>query len=350
MNEPASLGEKIGQMLLIGFRGCEIRSTDPIARDIAERNLGGVVLFDQEMSDTTLRLRNIKSVDQVRALTGSLQQRAGTPLIIAIDQEGGRVNRLKADYGFPPSISHEELGAINDPQQTFAQAEITARTLVEVGVNLNLAPVVDLDAGENNPIIKGKKRSFSSDPLIVARHAVEYCRAHHKRGVMTCAKHFPGHGSARADTHLGLVDVTQYWTEQELIPFQKLIEAGECDTIMTAHIFNAKLDPDRPATLSRQIVQGILRERLGFDGVVVSDDMEMKAIAGHYGLEEALRRGIEAGVDVLCFGNNMNFDAHIGEKVAGIIERLVESGTISEARIDQSFQRIQKLKQRYLAS
>jgi len=149
---------------------------------------------------------------------------------------------------------------------------------------------------------------------------------------------------------LGLVDVTQYWTEKELIPFQRLIEGGECDTIMTAHIFNARLDPDYPATLSRPILEGILRQRLGFEGVVISDDMEMKAISSHYGLEESVRRGIEAGLDVLCFGNNMNFDPNIGEKIAGIIQRLIETGVVKEARIDQSYQRIQKLKQRYLPS
>jgi len=346
MNQPLTLREKIGQMLLIGFRGCEIRASDPIARDIADRNLGGVILFDQEMADTSLPVRNIKSPDQVRALAGSLQRGARTPLWIAIDQEGGRVNRLKSAYGFPESISHEELGAINDLKETFAQAEKTARTLADLGINLNLAPVVDLDAGPDNPIIKGKKRSFSSDPEIVACHALEFCRAHHKHGVMTCAKHFPGHGSARGDTHLGLVDVTEYWTEPELIPFQRLIATGGCDTIMTAHVFNSRLDAERPATLSRAILQGILRQRLGFDGVVLSDDMEMKAIAGHYGLEQAVQYGIEAGLDVLCFGNNMNFDANIGEKAAGIIERLVASGKITEARIDQSFQRIQKLKHR----
>jgi beta-N-acetylhexosaminidase len=350
MNPPATLREKIGQMLLIGFRGCEIGRGEPIARDIAERNLGGVILFDQEMADTSLPVRNIQSPDQVRALAASLQRRARTPLWIAIDQEGGRVNRLKAGYGFPESISHEELGALNDPKETFAQAEKTARTLADLGINLNLAPVVDLDAAADNPIIKGKKRSFSSDPEIAARHALEFCRAHHQHGVMTCAKHFPGHGSARGDTHLGLVDVTDYWMEKELIPFQRLIEAGECDAIMTAHVFNARLDAERPATLSRAILQGILRQRLGFDGVVLSDDMEMKAIASHYGLEQAVQYGIEAGLDVLCFGNNMNFDANIGEKAAGIILRLVEAGKIQEARIEESSQRIQKLKQRYFPS
>ncbi|HZM04394.1 MAG TPA: glycoside hydrolase family 3 N-terminal domain-containing protein, partial [Candidatus Saccharimonadales bacterium] len=254
---------------------------------------------------------------------------------------------LKAEYGFPPSISHEELGALNDPAQTFAHAETTARTLAGLRINFNLAPVVDLDAAPDNPIIKGKKRSFSPDPEMVARHALAFCQAHHQNGILTCAKHFPGHGSARGDTHLGLVDVTEGWTDRELIPFQRLIEAGECHAIMTAHVFNARLDSERPATLSPSILQEILRQRLGFEGVVLSDDMEMKAISGHYGLEQAVQYGIEAGLDVLCFGNNMNFDPHIVAKAAGIILRLVTTGKISEDRIDQSFQRIQKLKQKF---
>jgi beta-N-acetylhexosaminidase len=349
MNQAVSLREKVGQMLLIGFRGCAIAPNDPIAQDVSTRNLGGVILFDQEMANPSLKGRNIQSPQQVKSLVASLKNGVTTPLLVAIDQEGGRVNRLKPAYGFPESISHEELGAINDPAQTFAHAEKTAQTLADLGINFNLAPVVDLDAAPDNPIIKGKKRSFSADPEIVARHAIEFCRAHHKHRVMTCAKHFPGHGSARGDTHLGLVNVTEYWTERELIPFQRLIEAGECDAIMTAHVFNARLDPARPATLSRAVLQGILRERLGFGGVVLSDDMEMKAIASHYGLEQAVQFGLEAGLDVLCFGNNMNFDANIGEKAAGIILRLVESNKISEARIDESYQRIQKLKRRWLA-
>jgi len=341
----STLQEKVGQMLLIGFRGLEIKGSDPVVRDLERCQIGGIVLFDKEMADTALAARNIQSPAQVKALVESLKKMAQGPLLVAIDQEGGRVNRLKAEYGFPESISHEELGTMNDPAVTFAHAEKTARTLAEAGINFNLAPVVDLDANENNPIIKGKRRSFSADPETVALHALEFCRAHHKHGILTCAKHFPGHGSARADTHLGLVDVTPYWTERELIPFQRLMEAKACDAIMTAHVFNAHLDKDRPATLSSAVLQGILRRRLAYDGVVLSDDMEMKAIADHYGLEQAMQYGIEAGLDMLCFGNNMNFDADIGEKTAGIILRLVESGKISESRIDESFQRIQQMKQ-----
>lgn len=345
LNSNFTLAEKIGQMLLVGFRGYEVAAEAPVAQDASQRNLGGVVFFDQEMTDLKLQGRNVKSPAQLKALSQSLQRFAKTPLFISIDQEGGRVNRLKSIYGFPETISHEELGKKNDPVFTFSHAEMIAKTLAEIGINLNLAPVVDLDANPDNPIIKGKKRSFHSDPEIVAQHAIEFAKAHRKHGVLICPKHFPGHGSAMGDTHLGLVDVTKTWSERELIPFQRLIESGLCELMMTAHVFNANLDAERPATLSKKILQGMLRDKLGYRGIIVSDDMEMKAISAQYGLENAIQFAIDAGIDLLCFGNNMSYDENIGERVLGIIFRLVESGKISEARIDESFQRIMKLKE-----
>jgi len=341
-----TLQDKIGQMVLAGFRGLEIRPTDPIYQDLRTRNLGAVILFDQDVGDPTLPWRNVQSPAQVRDLVAALHRAAPTRLLVAIDQEGGRVNRLKPTYGFPETLSHEELGARNDPAFTFRHAELIAQTLASLGINLNLAPVVDLDANPHNPIIKGKRRSFHADPDLVATHALEYARAHRRHGVLTCPKHFPGHGSAMGDTHLGLVDVTRTWSDRELIPFRRMIEAGLAELIMTAHVFNARLDPDHPATLSRRVLHGLLRERLGYQGLILSDDMEMKAITSRYGLENAIRLGIEAGLDVLCFGNNLTHDAHIGEKVTGIIRRLVESGQLTEARIDESYRRILSLKER----
>ena len=336
----------IAQLLIVGFRGARPADCALIARDVHEHGVGGIILFDQEMADGTAARRNIESPAQVRDLIAFLQAQAATPLLVSIDQEGGRVNRLKAEYGFPESVSQEELGRRDDPAETFRRASITAETLASVGLNLNLAPVVDLDANPDNPIIKGKKRSFSADPETVARHALEFARAHRARGVACCAKHFPGHGSARGDTHLGLVDVTDTWHERELVPFQRLIEAGACDAIMSAHVFNAKLDPERPATLSRRVINGLLRGRLRFDGVVLSDDMEMKAIADHYGLETAAPAALEAGIDVLCFGNNMNYDPDIAPKAIAILERAIAGGKLSAARIEQSYQRVLALKRR----
>jgi len=331
-------------MLLAGFRGFQISDADVISSDLNKRNLGGVILFDQEMADTTLCGRNIRSPEQLSSLVQSLRDHAKTPLWVAIDQEGGRVNRLKPTYGFPETLSHEELGRINDPTKTYEHARMIAGTLKNLGINVNLAPVVDLDANPNNPIIKGKRRSFSSDPEVVAQHAMAFAKAHLEVGVLPCAKHFPGHGSAQGDTHRGLVDVTEHWSERELIPFQKLIQSGCCPLVMSAHVFNRNLDEERPATLSSNVLTGILRKRLGFDGVILTDDMEMKAITSQFGLEKAVQYAIEAGADVLCFGNNLSFDAHIVEKAIGIISHLIDSGVLPESRIEESFQRIRKLK------
>ncbi len=341
-----SLREKIGQLLNVGFRGCKPAECALAVRDIREHGIGGVILFDQEMVDGSAGRRNIESPAQVKALLTFLQSHARIPLLTSIDQEGGRVNRLKPAYGFPASISHEELGRIDQPTETFRHAAATAQTLVAAGLNWNLAPVVDLDAHPDNPIIKGKRRSFAADPEAVARHAAEFVRGHRAHGVLTCAKHFPGHGSATGDTHLGLVNVTATWTEKELVPFQRLIAADLCDAIMSAHVFNARLDPERPATLSRAVITGLLREKLGFRGVITSDDMEMKAISSHYGLEKSLPLAIEAGLDVLCFGNNLSYDPDIAPRAIAILERAVQSGRVAEARIDESCARVLALKRK----
>lgn len=345
-----SLAEKIGQLLLVGFRGCTPAECKQAVRDIRETGIGGVILFDQDLTAGTVDggtgRRNIESPEQVRALLAHLQSVAAIPLFTAIDQEGGRVNRLKPVYGFPDTISHEQLGQLDRPVETHRHAEGIARTLAGVGLNLNLAPVVDLDAHPDNPIIKGKGRSFSADPARVARHADAFVRAHRAHGVLTCLKHFPGHGSATGDTHLGLVDVTATWSERELEPFRQLVAAGRCDAIMSAHVFNARLDPAHPATLSRAVITGRLRGQLGFTGVVLSDDLEMKAISAHYGLDESVPAAIEAGIDVLCFGNNLDYDPAIAARAADSLRRAVESGRIPVARIDASCARVLALKQR----
>jgi beta-N-acetylhexosaminidase len=262
---------------------------------------------------------------------------------VAIDQEGGRVNRLKPDYGFPPSVSQEELGRRDRVEETYQQAEQTARTLVAAGINLNLAPVVDLDANAANPIIKGKGRCFSADPVAVTRHAAAVVQAHRAHGVRTCLKHFPGHGSAAGDTHHGLVDVSATWNERELAPFRDLIRDGLADAIMSAHVFHAGLDPHHPATLSPAVLTQLLRRELGFRGVVCSDDMEMGAISSRYGLEESVPAAIEAGVDLLCFGNNQRYDADIAPKAVAILERAVRSGRLTEEKIAASAARIRAL-------
>ena len=344
---PGDLDVKIGQMILAGFRGYTLKDKNPIVADLEDRRLGGVVLFDYDVALGKYK-RNIKSPKQLQELDAELLDTTPIPpLLISVDQEGGKVNRLKPAYGFPPSYSQQYLGTLGDPEFTHECAATSAQTLKSVGINLNLAPVVDLNFNPTNPIIGKYERSFSADPDVVTTHALEVIEAHHEQGVLTTLKHFPGHGSSTGDSHLGFVDVTDTWDPVELEPFGNIIQVGMCDVVMTAHIFNAHLDPDYPATLSHATITGILRDQLGWDGVVISDDMGMGAIADHYGFEEAVGLSVQAGVDILAFANNSAiFDPTIPARAIEVIKGLVEDGVITEERIDASYQRIMSLKER----
>ncbi len=340
-----SLEVKIGQMLLVGFRGITLKDQAPIVQDIQDRHIGGVLLYDYDIAQKQ-PIRNIQSPLQVKALTKALQAYAKIPLLVGIDYEGGKINRLSEKYGFPATVSHQYLGEQDDLAFTYQQATKLAQTLSGLGVNLNFAPVVDVNTNPNNPIIAKKERSFSTDPNIVAKHAIEFIKAHRQQKVLCTPKHFPGHGSSTSDSHIGVADVTNTWSPIELEPYVKMIQAGEVDAIMTAHVFNRKIDPHYPATLSKHTMTRLLRKELNFNGVVFSDDMQMRAIANHYGLETAVALAIEAGVDVIVIGNNTGvFEPDIAKRVIAIIKGLVQNGTISDKRIDESYQRIRRLKQ-----
>ena len=344
-NAEPGLDEKIGQLIRVGFRGFVVDDNSPVVRDIKAKRIGGVILFDYDVALQSPR-RNVESPEQVKALVESLESYAETPLLVLIDQEGGRVARLKERHGFYPTVSAQYLGEVDHMDTTAFYASRTAKTLRELGINVNIAPVVDVNINPDNPVIGGIERSFSSDTLKVTEHARGFILQHRNQNVITVLKHFPGHGSSTEDSHLGLTDVTDTWVESELYPYQKLIEEGHADKIMTAHVYNANLDPDYPATLSRNVITGILREQLGFDGVIISDDMNMKAITDHYGFEQAIKLALNAGVDVLAFGNNLVYDPDIAIKAHRIIKNLVESGEIPEERIDESYNRVMKLKSR----
>ncbi|MFN3981166.1 MAG: glycoside hydrolase family 3 protein [Caldilinea sp.] len=341
------LRRKLAQMVLVGFRGLSLDENNPIVIDIHNRNIGGVVLFSYDVALQQWN-RNIESSAQVAALNASLQDLAATPLIIAVDQEGGRVARLNERFGFPPTLSAQELGERNDPAFTYEAAAQMARTLKAVGVNHTFAPVVDLNTNPDNPIIGAIGRSFSADPSVVIEQAAAFIRAHRDHGVTTTLKHFPGHGSSRDDSHLGFVEVTDVWQPVELEPYRQLIARNLVDAVMTAHVFNAQLDPDSVATLSQPIITGILREELGFDGVVFSDDMQMGAIADNYGFEDAVVRTVEAGVDVIAIANNLVFDPEIATRIIELLAAAVADGRLSEARIDASCRRIMALKAKWM--
>ncbi|MDD3519434.1 MAG: glycoside hydrolase family 3 N-terminal domain-containing protein [Chromatiales bacterium] len=337
-----SLERQAAQLLMLGFRGKTVAEAATILADIRERRIGGVIIYDRDVALATTR--NVESPEQLATLIDGLQTASGGRLLVAIDQEGGLVNRLKTTYGFPPTHSAQYFGDLNDPAATRAEADQTAALLRSLGINLNFAPVVDLNVNPQSPAIGAVQRSYSADPGVVVTHASQVIQAHRAHGVRTALKHFPGHGSASADSHLGFTDVTQSWSATELEPYRWLVADGLADLVMTAHIYNAQLDAEYPATLSRAVMTGLLREEIGFRGVIVSDDMQMGAITQYHGLEQALELSLNAGVDLLIFANNLVYEPDIGERAVEIIVRLVEQGRVPKARLREAHDRVCGLK------
>ncbi len=333
-----SLDIKIGQMILIGFPKAEVDPT--VLDEVKAGKVGTLILFEKNIPKSTASFAALKKI------IWTYQKAAPIPLFVAIDQEGGKVNRLKDKYGFPRSITAQEMGRSLDSTKFYAES--IASNLAGLGINVNFAPCVDLGVNRNNTVIYSVGRSFSANGDSVAMLAEEYIKPHRKFGVITVLKHFPGHGSSLADTHFGVADVTKTWTAQELIPYQRLQERGMIDAIMSAHIVNTRLDQrGYPGTLSSRVLDSLLRKNMSYNGVLFSDDMQMQAIAKQYGLEEAIKLAINAGIDILCFSNNiMGSETRTVDKVHQIIRKFVESGTIKRERIDQSFERIMKLKAR----
>jgi len=344
-----TLREKAGQLLLVGFRGLEAGPRSPIVRAVRSGCVGGVVLFDRDLARGG-GPRNIRSLPQVRKLTAALQEAATVPLLVAVDQEGGRVARLKKEQGFPEIPTASSLGQDDDLERTRRHAAATAVALAAAGFNLNFAPVVDLDANPDNPIIGRFGRSYSADPAVVVRHAAAVIEAHREHGVGCCLKHFPGHGSSRGDSHLGSTDVSESWEPSELEPFRALVAAGQADAIMTAHIFNRHLDPEFPATLSIKIITGLLRGELGFTGAVISDDLDMRAITDGFDRERALELALNAGNDILLIANNATFAADAAQRSLEAVLGLVAGGRVSAARIDEACGRVLELKARLTAA
>lgn len=341
-----TLEDKVGQMLLVGFRGTEISKKSSITYMLRELNLGGVVLFDFDMPSQSFP-RNIVDPKQTQKLISDLQKFAKTPLLVAVDAEGGRVNRLKAKYGFLDIPSAQDMGK-KTYQECLATYTTLAQQLHDLGFNLNLAPVVDLNLNPKNPVIGSLERSFSGDPQEVIACASAFIAAHREKKIITCLKHFPGHGSSQQDSHQGLVDVTRTYAASELQPYRDLIQENQTETIMTAHIINKNVDPKFPATLSQEYIQQLLREKMSFQGVVISDDMQMGAITEHYGFAEALILAINAGCDLIALANNAKtYDGTLPIRAHRIIVDAVKAGKISTQRIDEANKRLKRLKTKY---
>lgn len=346
------LEAKIGQLLVVGFVGME--PSLRVVEAIEEYKVGGIILFDKNVSNKLPKggygQRNIESPAQLRRLTDSLQKLAamsGLPkLLIAIDQEGGLVNRLKASYGFPATVSADYQGKVGNDDTTRHYAAATAATLVAGGINVNYAPCTDIAINPDNPIIAKVKRAFGATAPQVTRHSRIWIDEHRKAGVLTSIKHFPGHGSSREDSHLGLPDISDSWQQCELEPYRTLISEGYDDMVMIGHLVCRRFDAELPASLSKRTID-YLRDSIGYKGVVATDDLNMGAIVNNYSLPTALALALNAGVDMIIMGNNAStFEPDLVERTVRIIKELVAEGKVPQARIDEAYRRVMALKKR----
>ena len=333
------------RMLMVGFKGDQVDDDSDAARYVRDLKVGAIILFDIDLTGSaTIGSRNVTSKERLMRMTKQLHDWADYPLLIALDQEGGRVARLKPQYGYRPTVSAKRLGLIDSEDTTRHYARLIAEEVAQSGVNVNLAPVVDILNPEGTGL--GKiDRCFSDDPAAIVRHATWFIDEHHNQGVLCTLKHFPGHGSAVNDSHWGFVDVTNTWHSSELEPFKALIDNGCADLIMTAHIVNRQLDPELPATLSHKVLTELLRDSLGFKGVLVTDDMYMQGIIDNYSVENAIIMAINAGADMLCVGNNIStgFEANRPQRLVELIVQAVKDGKIPLSRIVESNERIARL-------
>lgn len=342
----STLRQYAAKMLMVGFKGDSVTDSSDAARYVRDLKVGGIILFDVDLTGTAkIGSRNITSKERLTKMTADLQRYAGGNLLIAIDQEGGMVRRLRPEYGYSQTVSQEYLGKINSRDTTMKYAGRMAKEIKESGVNVNLAPLIDVNVNPDCPVIGALHRSYSSDTAIVSNNAKWSIEAHHRNGVLCAVKHFPGHGSSASDSHYGLTDVTDTWQSYELAPFRELISSGKADMVMTAHIFQRNLDPEYPATLSKKIIDGVLRKQLGFEGVVLTDDMYMQGIIDNYKVEDAIVLAINAGADILVMGNNIStgYEPERPFHIVDMIVRAVKEGRIDQKRLIESNRRIDSL-------
>ena len=329
----------IGRMLIIGFDGTKVSKNSQIVKDIKKYDLGGVILFDRDYKNKK-KTKNIKSPVQLAKLTKELKSFSTKPLFISVDQEGGKVARLKPEYGFQKIPSAFEVGKLSY-KETLKTYQTQSKMLKNAGINMNFAPVVDLAINPKNKVIVGLNRSFGKDPRQVVEYAKVVIDEQSKQHIISVIKHFPGHGSSLGDSHEGFVDVSETWSPEELKPYEGLLEQKKVDAIMTAHVFNKHIDKKYPATLSYNFNTRLLRNHLGFNGVIISDDMQMKAISNKYDLKTRVTLAINSGVNMLLFANQLD-NVSVSKLVDTILKQL-KSGAIPISKIVESNIRIENL-------
>lgn len=324
----------IAQMLMVGVGGSKIddKWVKILRKDIEDGKVGGVILFKN----------NIESKKELKKLTSYLNPKnAKIKPFIAIDEEGGEVQRL-----FKKHKSAYEIANTLSLDEAYKEYVSLASEVKRYGFNLDFAPVVDLNTNPNSPAIGAKNRSYSAYEEIVIAYSSEFIKALNEKNIISVIKHFPGHGSASKDSHKGFVDITKSWDYKELKPYYHFIKYKKVDAIMVGHLNLSSFDKKNPATLSKNIVNGILREKLGFDGVVFSDDMQMGAIKNNYSLKEAVIKAVNAGVDVLVFSSYFTDKSSVVNEVTKILKDALKNKEIKQERLKKSYERIVKLKER----
>lgn len=330
--ERLSLEEKIGQLLLAGIEGTGI--SEQAKSLIQDYHVGGLILYN----------KNIESAEQTRSLLNDLKQlnqRNSIPLFLSLDQEGGSVNRLPQQ--FEPFPSAHRIGQTSDENLSFQIGQITGQAVAALGFNMNYAPVLDINSNPNNPVIG--ERAFGSDVETVSASGIAMMRGLQSSDIIPVVKHFPGHGDTSVDSHLNLPEVNkslQQLKEFELIPFADAVEQG-ADVVMIAHILLSNIDSQHPASLSETMITSLLREEIGFEGVIITDDLTMGGITEHYDIAEAAVQSLKAGSDIVMVAHGFERAAEVFQAV----KSAVDQGEISINELDEHVYRVLQLKSKY---
>lgn len=340
--QAATIEQMAGQMIIVGFQGDSVgdRSVDALRSALRDGRVGGIMYLKT----------NVKSLDDVRAMNAAFRSASPElPPFLTLDQEGGAVERLTAAVGFKEVPSARSVAAGMDPAAAKTLYSGMARGLADLGFTVNFGPVADLDINPANQIISKFGRAFSADPEVVAAYDAAFVAGHRQNGVLTALKHFPGHGSSDKDSHEGFVDISKSWSEAELTPYRALIAKNLADFVMVGHLYHSDHSPkdaQLPASLSHEWITGVLRDQLGYQGVVISDDLEMGAIREHYSREETVTMAVRAGMDVLLFSNTAKYDPALADEIRGILVAEAEKDPKFAKRIEESYGRILALKAR----
>jgi len=314
-----NMSRVVGEMMMVGFNGTTINDQSAIVKAIKKYHIGGVILFDrfEKKQRSKTITRNISSPKQLKRLTARLQYYAkkyrDAPLFIAVNQEGGKITTLTTEKGFnlDGNDSQEKLGKMNDQKIIYDQAVYRGKLLKRYGINLNLAPVADLNLNPSNPAVGKLERSFGPNPVKVTKDLMAAIKAYKKAGILCTLKHFPGLGSSKTNTDYHATDITKTWQITELIPYRQLINSRQsCAFIMLSHHINRRLDKSGlEATLSYRIATGLLRRHLHFQGLIITDDMDAKAIRNHVPTKKAIRLAVMAGNNIILYGGTQGHDS-----------------------------------------